>query len=114
MYRFAVLLAGCAFAAACGTTDDRPATLEVVSLTVLAPSCGMVACHSTTTKTEGYAFDTLTSARESLRGLVSPGDPSRSHLIEVLRSREMPPDSPMADQDVALVEAWIAGGAEGL
>ena len=113
MYRFL----GCSFAlfAACGTTpDDRPATFEYVSLTVLAPSCGTVACHSTTTQTQGYAFDTLAGARLALRSLVSAGHPEGSRLIEVITSNQMPPDVPMLDQDVALIEAWITNGAQGL
>src|SRR5689334_23195565 len=54
---------------ACGTTDDRPATVEVVSLEILAPTCGAVQCHSTTTRTEGLAFDTLDEAKASMRDL---------------------------------------------
>jgi len=106
---------GSLLGAACGTSpDDRPATLEVVSLAVLAPTCGTVACHSSTTNVEGYAFDTLDGARAALRRLVRAGAPEQSKLLEVITSRQMPPDAPMADQDVALIEQWIAGGAEGL
>ena len=103
--------------AACGTTpDDRPATLEVVTLEVLAPACGTVACHSTTTNEQGYAFDTLAAARETLPRIVTAGQPDGSELYDVLvgRRTRMPPDAPLADEDIALVRAWIAAGAQGL
>lgn len=103
--------------AACGTTpDERPATVEVVALSILAPNCGQVQCHSTTTRLEGYAFDTLAAAKESLRDLVG-STVNNSELVEVLHAdgeERMPPDSPLADEDIALIEAWIAAGAPGL
>jgi hypothetical protein len=102
--------------AACGTTpDDRPATVEVVALSILAPSCGQVQCHSTTTNLEGYAFDTFDAAKDALRGLVGP-TAAQSELVDVLRSDEerMPPDSPLAEEDIVLIETWIDSGAQGL
>lgn len=105
-----------ALAAGCGTTDDRPATLEVVSLEILAPTCGQVQCHSTTTRLEGLAFDTLESARDSLRRLgVRAG--RGGELLEVIEEdgeEKMPPDMPMFEQDIALIRKWIAAGAPGL
>lgn len=103
--------------AACGTTpDERPATVEVVALSILAPNCGQVQCHSTSTKLEGYAFDTLDAAKDALRQLVGTST-ANSELVEVLHAdgeKRMPPDSPLADEDIALVEAWIDAGAPGL
>lgn len=102
---------------ACGTSpDDRPATVNVIALEILAPTCGQVQCHSSTTKLEGLAFDTLEGAKESLRDLVGVGG-TRDELIGVLTAdgeERMPPDSPLAEQDIALIEAWIANGAPGL
>jgi hypothetical protein len=104
--------------AACGTTpDERPVTIEVVSLSILAPTCGQVQCHSTSTHLQGYAFDTLAEARTSLAKIVKPGDPDRSKLVDVLHEtgdKRMPPDSPLNDEDIALIEAWINAGAPGL
>lgn len=108
---------GLALIGACGTSPDtRPATLEVVALSVLAPSCGQTQCHSASTQLEGFAFDTLDGARTSLRELVGVGgiDP---YLLEVLRAdgeERMPPDAPLADEDIALIETWINAGAPGL
>lgn len=101
------------FLVACGTSDDRPATIEVVSLEILAPSCGAVQCHSTTTRLEGLAFDTLDEAKAALRELdVRPGD--GGDLIEVIDDNSMPPDSPMFANDVELIKKWIDDGAAGL
>jgi len=103
--------------AACGGADTRPLTLEYVTLTVLAPACGTVACHSTTSNVHGYAFDTVEASRRSLMGLVVRGDPAASKLIQSIRSpgrRPMPPDAPMSELDIELLEDWIANDAEGL
>lgn len=106
-YVLAILLAGC------GTADDRPPTVEVVALEILAPSCGAVQCHSTTTRLEGLAFDTLEEAKAAMRELdVRAG--FGGALLEVIDDQEMPPDSPMFDNDIALIKEWIDNGAVGL
>lgn len=111
---FAVLL-GCL--AACGTEpDERPATFEVVTLSVLAPTCGQVQCHSTTTRIQGLAFDTLEAARPSLREIVNVSQ-GGGEIIEVLTEDgedRMPPDAPLAAKDIALIQTWIDAGAPGL
>ena len=104
-------------AGACGsTTDERPATFEVVTLEVLAPTCGQVMCHSTTTRTEHCAFDTLEAARETLTdasGGCLPADVLTA-LQEEDAEKRMPPDVPFADEDFNLVYAWILAGTPGL
>jgi hypothetical protein len=113
--RFLTAIAVSLCTVACGTTpDDRPATFEFVSLEILAPACATVACHSSSTNAQGLAFDTLPAARQALKTLVSIGDAQRSQLIDVIKRNKMPPVEPMADQDVALLEAWINNGAQGL
>jgi len=105
---------------ACGTSpDDRDPTLEVVTFEVLAPHCGQVQCHSTFTRTEGLAFDTLEDAKTSLKSTklcVAPND--GCGLYDVLDgtndTERMPPDVPLAKEDRALIEAWINAGAPGL
>lgn len=103
---------------ACGTTpDERPATFEVISLAVLAPSCGQVQCHSSSTNLEGYAFDTLEGSRQALRKLVGVGGRPNSELMEVLTAdgdERMPADTPMDEKDIALIQEWIDDGAPGL
>jgi len=48
------------------------------------------------------------------RPLVVAFDPSQSRLVNMLRARSaprMPPDRPLPEADVALVESWILDGA---
>lgn len=124
MYRLAV--AGALVASACGTTvDDRPLTLEYVTTTVLAPSCGNAQCHSSFRRAEDYAFDTVEATRATLESytLVIPGEPESSLLFQVLISTggdgpgvlpRMPYDQPLPNADIALIERWIQVGAPGL
>jgi hypothetical protein len=49
------------------------------------------------------------------RPLVTPYDPQESRLINVLRGRDaprMPPDRPLDEADIELVEQWILNGAQ--
>lgn len=106
--------------AACGTTpDERPPTLEVITLEVLAPTCGQVQCHSTTTREQGYALETVEAARYSLtHGLLDVQPNGKLELFDVIESddaeRRMPADSPLNDADIVLLHKWFDNGAEGL
>jgi hypothetical protein len=56
---------------------------------------------------------TVACQREQ-RPLVVPFNPAQSRLINVLRAQNaprMPPNRPLAESDVALVERWILSGA---
>jgi hypothetical protein len=51
---------------------------------------------------------------EQFRPLITPYDPNESRLIAVLRGRDapiMPPDRPLDDADIRLIEKWILDGA---
>jgi len=51
---------------------------------------------------------------QMLRPLVTPYDPDGSTLINSLRARNqprMPPDRPLSEADIELVERWILNGA---
>ncbi len=51
---------------------------------------------------------------QMLRPLVTPYDPSGSRLINTLRAQNaprMPPDRPLSEADIELVERWILNGA---
>ena len=55
-----------------------------------------------------------TVCEELFRPLVTPYDPQESRLINVLRGRDaprMPPDRPLDEADIELVEQWILNGA---
>ena len=103
----------------CGVaTDDRPANFDYIVETVLAPSCGTATCHSTLTKTADVAFDTVANAKAAFnrRNLVDPGNPSASEIIQLMQSsnkssKRMPPDEPVATEDIDLISAWITAGA---
>ena len=101
--------------AACGAEDPRQPTVEVISLEILAPSCGQPQCHSTSTNQSGYAFDTLAAAKVSLRQLVGGrGDRDLIGVITATGGKRMPPDAPLDPQDIALIETWVNAGAKGL
>ncbi len=100
----------------CGADDPRPPTVEVIATEILAPTCGQVQCHSTTTMTSGYGFDTLAAAKVALKKLTSPQHKGRG-LDEVLTATggsRMPPDSPLDPADITLIQTWLANGAPGL
>lgn len=51
---------------------------------------------------------------ERNRPLVTPFDPEGSRLVNMLRARDaprMPPDRPLPEDDIRLVERWILNGA---
>ena len=93
--------------AACGTTDSREVTFEVVASEILAPTCGQVQCHSTTTRVKGYAFDTLDEARATLKKMPKSGSESLIGSITSTGGNRMPPDSPLDDADIALITKWV-------
>ncbi len=125
MYRF---LIGAAFVlGACGSAeDDRPQSLEYITQTILAPSCGNAQCHSSfahvgVPNTSGYAFDTVETSNSSIvcGGLVVPGDTDSFLLVVLTRpggdmAARMPYDSPLPNPDIALIRSWIESGAAGL
>jgi hypothetical protein len=122
---FAALLAACGSA-----TDDRPATLEYITETILAPTCALAECHSAFKQQAGDVFDTPESVRRTivLNGLAYPfeaTDPSQTSLLRSITvgltsvidpSRglvRMPFVQPMPDADIQLIERWIAAGVPG-
>jgi hypothetical protein len=60
------------------------------------------------------AINGTLTCEEMLRPLVTPYDPQGSTLINSLRARDlprMPPDRPLSEADIELVERWILNGA---
>jgi hypothetical protein len=54
------------------------------------------------------------TCEQMLRPLVTPYDPEGSTLVSSLRARNlprMPPDRPLTEADIELVERWILNGA---
>jgi hypothetical protein len=116
-------LAGCA-----DEVDERPASFPYIWAAVLRPSCTTSGCHSRLSATYGLQFETLEGSYYALTGracgveldgeaprnFVVPGHPDRSKLMYLLTGdqvRRMPPDAPLPDPDIDLVERWILEGA---
>ncbi len=100
--------------AACGTDDPRNPSFEVIASEILAPTCGQVQCHSTTTYVKKYAFDTLDAARVTLRQMPKSGRESLIGSIRATGGSRMPPDSPLDDADIALIQRWVDMNEPGL
>lgn len=113
----------------CDTVDDRPASWSYVHSAILRPSCATAACHSELGSQAGIDLSTPAAAYVFLTGrvcgapslpgeppgnFVSPGHPEASQLMYLLRGDQiaiMPPDVPLPDVEIAIVERWILEGA---
>jgi hypothetical protein len=117
-----LLLVAC-LAAACGGEDDRPAVWSFIAPAIIQPNCATARCHSKWTSTAGLRFDAIDDSYTYLVGggtaagsqnFVVPFQPQDSKLMYLLRgeeTRRMPPDQPLPDADIELIEAWILAGA---
>jgi hypothetical protein len=108
-----------AFAAAgCnGATDDRPARWSFISATIMEPSCATVNCHSAITHQGGVDLSARQIGYQSLvpTFFVFPGDPQNSPVVNLMNAQgsiRMPPDNPLPEADIVLIEKWIAEGAQ--
>ncbi len=121
---------------ACGSADDdRPADWAYIAPAIIIPNCATSSCHSEAAAASGLDMSTPDKAYKSLmsrkvevvlcsdecesrthpRPLIVPGNPDQSRTVNMMRARgaeRMPPDRPLAEADIALVERWIAEGAE--
>jgi hypothetical protein len=113
-----ILVAAVAALIGCGgTTDDRPARWSFISATITEPSCATVNCHSAVAQRAGVDLHDRSSGYTSLvsRGFVQPGDQTHSsavlYLMNAQGSIRMPPDVPLPEADIALIDKWIMAGA---
>jgi hypothetical protein len=116
-----------AIAPACGGEDDREPRWSYISPAIVVPNCATSSCHSESAAVAGLDLSTaekgfislrqlhLPPQRQQLpRPLVQPANPDQSRVVHMLRgegARRMPPDRPLAEADVALIERWILNGA---
>lgn len=117
----AALIAACAACPACGDeVDSRPAEWPYIVQAIIRPNCATAGCHSTFTHAGGLVFEDAHGAHVLLVGYagdgayVTAGDPVKSKLMYLLRGKDtwrMPPDQPLADADIDLIENWIRQGA---
>jgi hypothetical protein len=123
------LLITAALAIGCDTPDDRPARWGYVHTAIVEPACATSACHSKLASQAGIDLSTDDAAYVFLTGrvcgapalpgdpvgnFVRPGHPESSELMYLLRGEAgaiMPPDVPLPDAEIAIIERWILEGA---
>ena len=101
--------------------DPAPPTWTRVSVAVMQPACGTVACHSALARRAGVVLDSRAAGYASLveaepEPFVQPGAPADSRLMYLLTgaavARMMPPEAPLPAAELELVARWICAGAE--
>lgn len=120
----ALLSLACAALGACVDIDERPATWSYIHATIIAPNCTTSNCHTDISRAAGISFDDPDESYRALAGvacgsgtandLVVANQPEVSKLMYLLRGDEvaiMPPDVPLPEIEVDLVERWILEGA---
>jgi hypothetical protein len=114
-----LLVATAAALLGCGsTTDDRPAKWSFISATITEPSCATVNCHSNAAGRAGVdladraiGYNDLTT--RGFTRLADPMDPTSAPVLYLMRGRgsiRMPPDVPLPEADIMLIQNWIAAG----
>jgi hypothetical protein len=120
-------------ATGCGGDDNRPAEWSYISPAIIQPNCATSSCHSRGAAVAGLDLSTAEAGWKDLmeqklpnvkgagagrdqqpRRLVIPGNPEESRLVNMLHafgSSRMPPDRPLADADIKLIEEWVLAGA---
>jgi hypothetical protein len=106
---------------ACGADGDaRPAQWSYLHAAIVRPSCATASCHARSARAGDLDLGTSAAAYQALLGgvergpFVTPRDPARSRLVYLLEGREtlrMPPDQPLPQADIELIERWILAGA---
>jgi hypothetical protein len=126
LFLFAVGAGGCG-----GEEDDRDPTWSYISPAIIQPNCATSSCHSQGTAVSGLNLSTADAGYRSLlqlhlplrtmqgppkaRQLVTPFNPDESRVVNMMRAEgswRMPPDRPLAEADIRLVERWILNGAQ--
>ena len=104
-------------AAGCGgATDDRPAKWSFIAATIMQPMCATASCHSSFVKRAGIDLHDRNTGYHSLvdRLFVIPTNPDASAVVTIMRGQgsiRMPPDFPLPEADIELIEQWITDGA---
>jgi hypothetical protein len=127
MFLVSVALVGC------GGAEDRPPTWSYISPAIIQPNCATSSCHSAGAAVSGLDLSTAEIGYDSLfnqklppngvnmarpmvtRRLVTPFSPTESRVVNMLRAygaARMPPDRPLSEADIALIEEWIYQGAQ--
>jgi hypothetical protein len=126
---FAVLALAVVVSVGCGNTDERPPTWAFISTAIMEPSCATANCHSAiamrasvdlSTRKAGYDSLTMRQFVITRDAITAAGGSDtdderveRSAVIHLMRADgtlRMPPDAPLPEVDIQLVERWIAAG----
>jgi hypothetical protein len=113
----------------CDTAADRSTAWSYIHSSIIRPSCTTSACHSKLGSQGGVDLSTPDAAYLLLTGhgcdapevagsppgnFVRPGHPEASELVYLLRGEGgtiMPPDVPLPDAEIEIIERWILEGA---
>ena len=111
---FIALGAGCA-----SDTDDRPVSFNYIHAAILKPNCATSGCHSTLNKTHGVDLQDRDSAYLVFQQSypTDGSEPRYQEIVQLLRGEvanfhRMPPDQPLPDADIDLVERWKNAGLQ--
>jgi hypothetical protein len=117
----------------CGGAEDRPSTWSYISPAIVQPNCATSSCHSRGAAVAGLDLSSAEAGYQSLfnqrlapngvnlmrpnvvRRLITAGSPTESRVVNMLRAygaSRMPPDRPLAEADIGLIEEWILAGAK--
>jgi hypothetical protein len=118
--RSVLVFAAAAALIGCGSaTDDRPQKWSFISAAITEPSCATVNCHSEVAKRAGVdlhdratGWTTLTT--RGFTRLADPMDPRSAPVLFLMRAQgteRMPPDVPLPEADILLIQDWIMNGA---
>src|SRR5262249_6428203 len=106
------------FVAPSAVRADEPVNAEFFEKKVrpiLAANC--IVCHGVEKQKGGLRLDTKAGfvAGGETGPLVKPGEPDKSLLVKAIRYTElglkMPKKSKLPDADIAVLTAWVKGGA---
>lgn len=113
------------FAVAAGCAPAPP--LSDVEQKIFTRGCMFSSCHSASASPAGglslagSTYEKLVNAKSTLapeKLRVVPFDPDASFLYEKIAQdkpsagKRMPPGQPLPEDEIAMIRAWIAGGAE--
>jgi hypothetical protein len=129
-----LLLAAVGVTGCGGLDDNRPPEWSYISPAIIQSNCATSSCHSRGAAVAGLDLSTAEAGWNDLlkqrlprvtgspmqradvpRQLVIPGNPSQSRVVNMMRAfgaARMPPDRPLAEADIALIEEWILRGAQ--
>ena len=115
--QFRVLACCCAIAASNLAARGREVRFEQDIEPILKQHC--MGCHGADEQESRFRLDRLASmlsGGNSGEPAIVPGDLKSSYLVKLIRrdepGKEMPPDDPLSEVQIGLIEKWIATGAK--